>query len=329
MSETGRILVTGGAGYIGSHVVLALAEAGYDVLTYDNLSTGNRWAVLEGEFVEGDLADRDLLRDTVRRFKPDAVMHFAASIEVEESVLEPLKYYRNNTLTLLETTRVMLEEGVERMIFSSTAAVYGSPANIPVSEQSPLLPINPYGASKMMSERILYDLSQSGAFEYIALRYFNVAGADPQGRLGQAYKNPTHLITRAIKTAMGQFDSLQLFGTDYTTPDGTCIRDYIHVTDLANAHISGLQHLMVKAESSVLNCGYGRGSSVQEVIDSVVKVTGAQLSVERSGRREGDPAKLVADCSRIKEVLGWEPEYDDLDFIVRTAYEWEKSLLER
>ena len=323
MNSASRILVTGGAGYIGSHVVLALAEAGYEVLTYDNLSTGNRWAVLEGEFVEGDLADKDLLRDTVRRFKPDAVMHFAASIEVEESVREPLKYYRNNTLNLLETTRVMLEEGVERMIFSSTAAVYGSPANIPVSEQSPLLPINPYGASKMMSERILYDLSQSGAFEYIALRYFNVAGADAQGRLGQVYKNPTHLITRAVKTAMGQFDSLQLFGTDDPTPDGTCIRDYIHVTDLADAHISALQHLMVEGKSSVFNCGYGHGSSVQEVIDSVVRVTGAQLPVERSGRRDGDPAELVADCSRIKEVLGWEPKHDDLDFIVSTAYEWE------
>lgn len=323
MNSASRILVTGGAGYIGSHVVLALAEAGYEVLTYDNLSTGNRWAVLEGEFVEGDLADSNLLRGTIRRFRPDAVMHFAASIEVEESVRDPLKYYRNNTFNLLETTRIMQEEGVKRMIFSSTAAVYGSPANMPVSEKVELLPINPYGASKMMSERILADLSHSGEFEYNALRYFNVAGADPQGRLGQVYKDPTHLITRAVKTALGQFDTLQLFGTDYPTPDGTCIRDYIHVTDLANAHISTLQYLMKGGEETVFNCGYGHGSSVQEVIDSVDRVAGVQLPVEKVGRREGDPAELVADCSRIKEILGWEPEHDDLDFIVKTAWEWE------
>ena len=329
MNSSSRILVTGGAGYIGSHVVLALAEAGYEVLTYDNLSTGNRWAVLHGEFVEGDLADAEFFRETVRRFKPDAVMHFAASIEVNESVQKPLMYYRNNTVNLIETARIMVEEGVDRMIFSSTAAVYGSPDKIPVSESAPLLPINPYGASKMMSERILSDLSAAGGFGYVALRYFNVAGADPQGRLGQVYRNPTHLITRAVKTALGQFDKLELYGTDYPTPDGTCVRDYIHVTDLANAHISALKYLLEGGGVQVLNCGYGYGSSVREVLDSVSRVTGVEFPIVTCGRREGDPAELVADCSLIKEILGWQPNHDDLDFIVNTAWEWEARLKDK
>ncbi|MDT8396854.1 MAG: UDP-glucose 4-epimerase GalE [bacterium] len=320
-----RILVTGGAGYIGSHVVLALSEAGYEVLTYDNLSTGNRWAVLEGEFVLGDLDDGELFRKTVRRFRPDAVMHFAASIEVEESVRNPLKYYRNNTVNLVETARVMAEENVENIIFSSTAAVYGSPDQIPVSETAPLLPINPYGASKMMSERILSDLSLTAGFDYVALRYFNVAGADPLGRLGQVYRNPTHLITRAVKTALGQFDRLELYGTDYPTPDGTCIRDYIHVTDLARAHILALEYLLEGGGVKVLNCGYGHGSSVREVIESVGRVSHSRLPIVTCPRREGDPAELVADCSLIKEVFGWQPVHDDLDFIVKTAFEWEKN----
>jgi UDP-glucose 4-epimerase len=322
-----RVLVTGGAGYIGSHVVLALGEAGYDVLTFDNLSTGNRWAVLKGEFVQGDLSDREAFRETVRAFKPDAVMHFAASIEVGESVKLPLKYYFNNTVNLLNTVDVMSNEDVRKMIFSSTAAVYGIPEKVPVTEDAPLAPINPYGASKMMSERILVDLGKTDSdFGYISLRYFNVAGADPGGRLGQVYKNPTHLITRTLKTAKGEFDRLQVYGTDYPTPDGTGIRDYIHVTDLADAHLQALEHLLAGGSSDILNCGYGKGYSVKEVINEVKKITGIDFKVEEIDRREGDPAELIADCSQIREKLSWEPKYDVLETIVSTAWNWEKSL---
>ena len=326
MSKPSRILVTGGAGYIGSHVVLALGKAGYDVLTFDNLSTGNRWAVLEGEFVHGDLSDREVFRETVRAFKPEAVMHFAASIEVGESVKMPLKYYLNNTVNLLNTVDIMSDEGVGKMIFSSTAAVYGTPETIPVTENAPLAPINPYGASKMMSERILADLDETDSdFGYISLRYFNVAGADPEGRLGQVYKNPTHLITRALKTAKREYDRLQVYGTDYPTPDGTGIRDYIHVTDLAHAHIKALEHLFAGGSSDILNCGYGKGCSVREVINEVQNVTGIEFTFEETDRREGDPSELVADSSLIRERLSWEPKYDDLETIVRTAWSWEKN----
>jgi UDP-glucose 4-epimerase len=322
-----RVLVTGGAGYIGSHVVLVLAEAGYDVLTFDNLSTGNRWAVLEGEFVQGDLSDREAFRKTVRAFKPDAVMHFAASIEVGESVNNPIKYYLNNTVNLLNTVDIMSSEGVGKMIFSSTAAVYGTPEKVPVKEDAPLIPINPYGASKMMSERILADLDEADSdFRYVALRYFNVAGADPGGRLGQVYKNPTHLITRALKTAKGEFDQLQVYGTDYPTHDGTGIRDYIHVTDLADAHVKALEHLMSGGSSDILNCGYGKGFSVREVIKAVRKVTDIDFKVEETGRRAGDSPVLVADSTLIRERLSWKPEYDDLETIVQTAWEWEKKV---
>jgi len=324
MSE--RILVTGGAGYIGSHVVLALAEAGYDILTFDNLSTGNRWAVLDGEFIQGDLSDQKTFQDAVRKFSPDAVMHFAAFIDVGESVRNPLKYYLNNTVNLIKTLEVMALEGVSKMIFSSTASVYGTPEKIPVMEGAPLDPINPYGASKAMSERILADLAEADTeFRYISLRYFNVAGADPGARLGQAYKNPTHLITRALKTARGEFDSLKIFGTDYPTHDGTGVRDYIHVTDIADAHILALDALLAGGSSDIFNCGYGRGWSVREVLEMVKKITGTDFEVRETARREGDPAVLVADSSKIREKLVWVPKYDDLDTIVRTAWEWEKS----
>ncbi|MCJ7684449.1 MAG: UDP-glucose 4-epimerase GalE [Desulfobacteraceae bacterium] len=326
MSDKKRILVTGGAGYIGSHVVLALGEAGYEVLTFDNLSTGNPWAVLKGDLVVGDLADRDTFRSALCSFQPDAVMHFAASIEVGESVKFPIKYYLNNTVNLLNTIDIMSQEGVGKMVFSSTAAVYGIPANIPVAESAPLAPINPYGASKMMSERMLADQSASDSdFRYISLRYFNVAGADPEGRLGQAYKNPTHLITRAVKTAKGEYERLQIFGTDFPTADGTGIRDYIHVTDLAGAHIKALEQLLDGGASDTLNCGYGKGFSVMEVVDAVRKVTGADFTVEEIGRRAGDPPELIADSSLIRKRLSWEPQYDDLETIVRTAWKWEKS----
>ncbi len=248
MNKPTRVVVTGGAGYIGSHVVLALGEAGYDVLTYDNLSTGNRDAILSGELVVGDLADKDLLIKTLTEFNPAAVLHFAASIEVGESVSNPLKYYRNNSVNALNLLEALRVTEIGQMIFSSTAAVYGNPTQLPVTEEASLQPINPYGASKLMTERFLSDLALANDdFRYIALRYFNVAGADPETRLGQDYANPTHLITRALKTALGIFPQLQIFGTDYPTQDGTCIRDYIHVADLAQAHLDALRYLTVRS----------------------------------------------------------------------------------
>jgi UDP-glucose 4-epimerase len=323
-------LVTGGAGYIGSHVVLALGEAGYDVLTYDNLSTGNRDAVLQGALVVGDLADRQLLSETLQAFRPAAVLHFAASIEVGESVQNPLKYYRNNSLNALNLLDAVCAAGVERYIFSSTAAVYGNPTSLPVTEEAALLPINPYGASKMISERFLADLAAADeTFEYVALRYFNVAGADPQTRLGQDYANPTHLITRALKTALGIYPKLQIFGTDYPTADGTCIRDYIHVSDLAQAHLDALAYLEAGGRSRIFNCGYGHGFTVREVVDVARKVTGIDFPVEDAARREGDPAELVAGSDRIRSELHWQPRRDDLEFIVRTAWEWERKLAAR
>jgi UDP-glucose 4-epimerase len=320
-----RILVTGGAGYIGSHVVKALGEGGYEVLVYDNLSTGNRWAVLHGDLVVADLADSDAMERALKGFRPDAVMHFAASIVVPESVREPLKYYRNNTVNTLFLCETMQRCGIGKLIFSSTAAVYGVPETIPVREDLPMKPINPYGASKMMTEYILRDLSFAREdFRYISLRYFNVAGADRNGRIGQAYREATHLITRALKTAKGEFEKLEIFGTDYPTPDGTCIRDYIHVDDLSEAHVVALEYLLDGGTSDVFNCGYGRGYAVREVVDMTRKVTGKDFRVEESGRREGDPPALVADSSKIKRELGWKPRYDDLEYIIKTAWEWEK-----
>jgi UDP-glucose 4-epimerase len=318
--------VTGGAGYIGSHTVLALGEAGYEVLTYDNLSTGKHRAVISGEFVEGDLANRELLKRTMRSFRPDAVIHFAASIQVGESMEKPLKYYSNNTMNLINTLDLMRNEGVGLMVFSSSAAVYGIPAELPVKEDAPLLPINPYGTSKKMSERVLLDLAAADKeFRYVSLRYFNVAGADPECRIGQDFSNPTHLITRAVKTAGGEYEKLEIFGTDYPTRDGTGIRDYIHVSDVADAHVLALKHLLSGGESDVLNCGYGHGRSVREVIEMVERVSGVDFKVEETGRRAGDPAELIADSSLIRKRLGWKPKYDDLEFIVRTALRWEKS----
>lgn len=322
-----KIFVTGGAGYIGSHVVKALGEAGYEVLTYDNLSTGNKWAVLYGNIVVADLSDKGAARKAIQDFKPDAVMHFAASIVVPESVREPLKYYRNNTVNTLNFLEVMQEQGVKNFIFSSTAAVYGIPEKVPVKEDAPMNPINPYGSSKMMTETILKDISISNKnFNYVSLRYFNVAGADGQCRIGQAYKESTHLITMALKTAKGEFEKLQIFGTDYPTPDETCIRDYIHVDDLADAHILALEHLFDGEKSEVFNCGYGHGYSVREVVNAAKKVTGIDFNVEETGKRQGDPPALVADSSKIKQRLNWHPQYDDLEYIIKTAWEWEKKM---
>jgi UDP-glucose 4-epimerase len=322
MSE--RILVTGGAGYIGSQAVKTLGERGFSVLTYDDLSTGHREAVLHGELVAGDVGDRDLLAKTVRDFRPDAVMHFAASIQVGESVQRPLKYYRNNTANTLGLLEVLLEEGVRLFVFSSSAAVYGIPERIPVSESAPLAPINPYGSSKMMIELMLRDLGYSaGDFRSVSLRYFNVAGADPGGKIGQRYREATHLITRALKCAAGELERLEIFGTDYDTPDGTCIRDYIHVADLIDAHVRALEYLADGGKSDVFNLGYGHGYSVYEVVDAVRRVTGRDFPIVETGRREGDPPALVADSEKAKSGLSWKPQYDDLEFIIRTAWSWE------
>jgi len=321
-----RILVTGGAGYIGSHVVKALGQRKYEILVYDNLSTGHEWAVLYGRLVKGDLSDKFFLDRVIKEFKPDAIMHFAAFIQVEESVREPLKYYRNNTVNTLNLLEAMKENGVKNFIFSSTAAVYGIPEKVPVNEDAPLNPINPYGSSKVAVERILSDLSQTSDFNYVSLRYFNVAGADPEGRLGQVYKEATHLITRALKTAKGVFDKLQIFGTDYPTPDGTCIRDYIHVDDLALAHLVTLDYLLNTGKSRVLNCGYGYGYSVKEVVETVKKITCVNFRTEEISRRPGDPPVLVAASSSLKNELNWRPIHADLEYIIMTAWEWEKRL---
>jgi UDP-glucose 4-epimerase len=325
-----RILVTGGAGYIGSHVVKMLGERGYDVLTYDNLSTGNRWAVLYGGLVVADLADRVSLNRMMRDFAPEAVMHFAAAIVVPESVREPLKYYGNNTANTLNLLKAMRGGGVNSFLFSSTAAVYGIPAQSPIGEDSPLSPINPYGTSKMMTEMILKDLAFADPrFRYVSLRYFNVAGADPEGKIGQAYKDATHLITRAVKTAKGELAGLQIFGTDYPTHDGTCIRDYIHVNDLSEAHVLALEYLVKQGRSDIFNLGYGHGYSVREVVRAAKKVTGIDFPVEETGRREGDTSSLIADSSKAKRMLDWQPKYNDLEFIIKTAWDWEKAMSEQ
>ena len=321
-----KILVTGGAGYIGSHTVKALGSHGHEMVILDNLSTGHKWAVLSGKLIEADLQNRDLLNDVFQSFRPEVVIHFAASIEVEESVREPLKYYMNNVSNTLNILEAMTKADVRNFIYSSTAAVYGIPARIPVDESTALKPINPYGMTKMMVEKMLQDLSASRNFHYIALRYFNVAGADSETRIGQAYRNPTHLITRALKTAKGEFDRLSIYGIDYPTPDGTCIRDYIHVDDIAKAHVRALDYLMDTGKSDIMNCGYGHGFSVREVVSTVKKVTGIDLPVEEADRRPGDPPALVADSTRLQTLTGWKPVHDDLAFIVKTAWDWEQEL---
>ncbi len=324
-----KIFVTGGAGYIGSHVVKLLGRQGHNVLVYDNLSTGHEWAVLSGRLVTGDLGDRQLLKDTLREYEPDAVMHFAASIQVEESVREPLLYYRNNVINSMNLLEAVTELGIGYFIYSSTAATYGVPETSPVDENTPLSPINPYGMTKVMVERVLRDLSAARGLNYIALRYFNVAGADREGQIGQAYREASHLITRALKTARGELEKLRVFGTDYPTADGTCVRDYIHVEDLAAAHLLALMYLREKGGSDVMNCGYGHGFSVLEVINVAKKVTGVNFPVELAGRRPGDPPELVADSSRLKSLTGWAPLYDDLSFIIDTAWKWEQKIAAR
>lgn len=324
-----KIFVTGGAGYIGSHVVKTLGEAGHELLIYDNLSTGHEWAILHGRLVKGDLADTTILSDALSAFRPEAVMHFAASIQVEESVREPLKYYRNNVVNTVNLLEAMVNHGIRNFIYSSTAAVYGIPEKILVDETASLNPINPYGATKVMVEHILRDMSQAHNFRSIALRYFNVAGADPHTRIGQAYQESTHLITRALKTAHGELGKLSIFGTDYPTPDGTCVRDYIHVDDLADAHVLALKYLMETGKTDSMNCGYGHGFSVKEVVAAAKRVTGVDFIAEETGRRPGDPPELVADSTRLRRITGWQPRYDDLDYIIRTAWDWELKFTQR
>jgi UDP-glucose 4-epimerase len=322
-----NVLVTGGAGYIGSHIVRDLGDKGLNPIVYDNLSSGNRESVLCGEFVYGDLSNTQLLDKIIKKYQIKSVIHFAAFIVVEESVSQPLKYYENNSINTFKLIQVCIENGIENFVFSSTAAVYGIPQRIPVDENAPLTPINPYGKSKVFTEMLLKDVSGAYKdFNYIALRYFNVAGADGRARIGQNYKKATHLMTLALKAALGKYPSLKVFGTDYETPDGTAIRDYIHVDDLSNAHLLALDYLEAEKNSRIFNCGYGVGSSVFEVINTVKEVTGIDFKVENSERRAGDPPALVADSQYIKEVLAWEPKFNDLKYIVKTAWEWEKKL---
>jgi len=321
-----KIFVTGGAGYIGSHVVKLLGEAGHDILVLDNLSTGHEWAVLYGRLLQADLADKAIVRDSLSAFRPDAVIHFAASIQVEESVREPLMYYRNNVINTLNLLEAMVETGVTRFIYSSTAATYGIPEKMPVDETAPLKPINPYGASKVMVEQALTDIAQAKDLKYVALRYFNVAGASSDASIGQAYAEATHLITRSLRVVKGEFEKLFIYGTDYPTPDGTCIRDYVHVEDLAMAHLLALRYLMEAGASDIMNCGYGHGFSVREVVEAAKMVTGVDFAVEETARRAGDPPALIADSTKLRRTTGWEPAHDDLRHIIKTAWEWEKRL---
>ncbi|SRR6266567_911668 len=321
------ILVTGGAGYIGSHMVHALTDAGESVVVLDNLSTGFDWAVPKSvPLVAGETGDQALVAALIAREGIDAVIHFAASIVVPDSVADPLGYYRNNTVNSRALIETAIKAGVRHFIFSSTAAVYGNPRRIPINEDDAALPMSPYGSSKLMTEVMLRDAGAAHGLSYLILRYFNVAGADPAMRTGQSTKGATHLIKVAVETALGLRPMIEVFGTDYDTPDGTCIRDYIHVSDLVRAHCDALRHLRKGGASMTLNCGYGHGFSVLEVIDSVKRVSGVDFKVAMSGRRSGDPAAIVADAGRIRSMLGFTPQFDDLETIVGHALAWERRL---
>ncbi|MBU1257370.1 MAG: UDP-glucose 4-epimerase GalE [Alphaproteobacteria bacterium] len=331
MSDKPTILVTGGAGYIGSHAVLALKDAGYGVVVIDNLVTGFDWAVPDGvPLVRGDIADQPLVEATLRKHEIRAIMHFAGSVVVPESVENPLKYYHNNSAKTRDLIESAVRVGVKHFIFSSTAATYGIPEESPVKETTPQRPINPYGMSKLMTEYMLRDVAAAHPMNFCALRYFNVAGADPQGRSGQSTAGATHLIKVAVEAALGKRAGVSVFGTDFDTPDGTGVRDYIHVTDLAAAHVLALEALMADpASSHLLNCGYGRGFSVLEVLDAVDRVTNMTINRTLGPRRAGDPDALISDNRAILSTFPWEPRYADLDLIVRHALAWERSLSER
>jgi UDP-glucose 4-epimerase len=327
---TSAILVTGGAGYIGSHTVRQLVAAGYRVVVLDDLSTGHRWAVApQATLVVGNAGDQALVSALMREHGVDAVVHFAGSIVVSESVADPLKYYGNNTGVSRNLIEVCLREKIARFIFSSTAAVYGTPDKVPVAETAPTRPINPYGKSKLITEWMLEDVAASGAagsFRHVILRYFNVAGAAEDGTLGQASENATHLIKVACEAACGARESVTIFGTDYPTPDGTCIRDYIHVEDLARAHLDALRYLEKGGGSDTFNVGYGRGYSVRQVLREIEEASGMILRIQEGSRRAGDAAQLVADASKIGKVLEWQPVHGALKFICAGAYRWEESL---
>ncbi|MGL4312571.1 MAG: UDP-glucose 4-epimerase GalE [Sphingomonas sp.] len=329
--QKGAVLVTGGAGYIGSHAVLALADAGWPVVVIDNLVTGFAWAVdPRATLVKADIADDDTVRRTIREHGVVAVMHFAGSVVVPESVSDPLKYYRNNTAASRSLIESAVVSGVKHFIFSSTAATYGIPDVVPVREDSATKPINPYGMSKLMTEIMLKDTAAAHPINYCALRYFNVAGADPAGRSGQSTAGATHLIKVAVEAATGKRNGVSVFGTDFATPDGTGVRDYIHVSDLAAAHVHALDLLIADpATSHTMNCGYGKGYSVNQVLDAVDRVTNVTIERRYEGRRAGDPDALVADNGRILATLPWRPQYDDLDRIVKDALAWERKLAER
>lgn len=320
------ILVTGGAGYIGSHVVKELLRKGYQPIVYDNLHTGHRKAIREAPLIEGDLTDREKLREAFRSYTVKAVMHFAASCLVEESVKNPLKYFKNNLSNSIQLLEVMEEFHVNRIVFSSSAAVYGEPAKIPISEEHPCAPTNPYGETKWMFEKILQASFKAGKVNYISLRYFNAAGADPEGELGEDHSPETHLIPLVLRAALIGHP-IPIFGTNYDTPDGTCIRDYIHVTDLAHAHILALQKLEQSGDSGIYNLGNGEGYSVKEVIEVARRVTGKKITAIESKRRSGDPSRLIASSEKIRRELGWEPRYHRLETIVQTAWNWHRNHL--
>ncbi len=324
------VLVTGGAGYIGGHMNLGLLDAGEKVVVLDNLSTGFAWAVPEtAKLVIGDFGDSELVARVIQEHEIDAIAHFAAKIVVPELVSDPIGYYLNNTAKALALIQRAVEGGVRNFIFSSTAAVYGETSSEPVGEDTPLDPVSPYGRSKLMVEWMLQDASRAHDLRYVALRYFNVAGADPKGRLGQSTPNATHLIKRGVQTALGRYPSMDIFGEDYPTRDGTCVRDYIQVTDLIDAHLAALAYLRAGGDSLTCNCGYGHGATVKEVVDVVKRVSGVDFPVNRVGRRAGDPAAIVAKADRVRSVLGWRPSRDNIDDIVRQALDWERRLHNR
>ena len=321
------VLVTGGAGYIGSHMALELQDAGETVVILDNLSTGLAWAVPKSAtLVTGDVGDQALVQRIIEDHGVTSIIHFAGSIVVPDSVADPLGYYLNNTVKSRALLETAVKCGVPHFIFSSTAAVYGMTGDKPVAEDAPLAPMSPYGSSKRMTEIMLADAARAHDLRYVALRYFNVAGADPKGRSGQSTPRATHLVKVACETALGKRTYMQVFGTDYPTPDGTCLRDYIHVTDLTRAHMAALRYLRAGGDSDIFNCGYGRGFSVLEVIDAVKRAAGRNFDVRMNARRPGDPAVVVAASERIREALAWVPENDSLDTVVRHALGWEKRL---
>ena len=321
------LLLTGGAGYVGSHAVLAFLDAGYRVVVLDNLATGTRSAVPpEAAFVEGDAGDSGTVGALIAEHAIGAVVHFAGSVVVPESVVDPLKYWHDNAVASAHLIRACVEGGVRRFVFSSSAAVYGIPSAVPVAEDMPAEPVNPYGGSKLAVERMLRDTAAAHDFRYTALRYFNVAGADPKGRAGQSTRDATHLVKVACEAAAGRRKGVSVFGTDYDTPDGTCVRDYIHVSDLAEVHVAALRDLEAGGRGGVLNCGYGRGYSVREVLEAVRSEAGVELEVTDAPRRAGDPPCLVSDTARLRAALEWRPRHDDLRFIVRTALAWERRI---